>query len=145
MRKRPVAAASCFAMVVLAVLGVTVASAKYGTKIQVSPGSPNVDTQRITISFKAPFALKRGWRWDGILTVLSGGDLSCAGTEDSTARHPTKKGQLVRLSFTPENSIESTTGTKFKWCQAAAIVAITTTEGNKVGRSVGAVNFRISP
>lgn len=130
--------------VLVASIFAAVAMAKW-TKITVAPKSPNVDTQTVTVGFKAPFNLKPGWRWDAILTVLSGGDLSCASNEEQKARRPARKGQTVKLRFTPEKSIESISGTKFKWCQAAADITITTSKGKQVGRQAGTAQFRFSP
>jgi hypothetical protein len=132
-------------VVVVALLAVPALAAVRAWPVQISPGSPNVDTQNLSVQFKAPYALPRGWKWDAILVVLSGGDTSCASTEEVKSSQPAGRGQTVRLTFQPDKSLESElSGPLFKWCQAAADLTITASHGKR-DSLITRKSFRFAP
>lgn len=123
------------AAVVLAL--VYAGSALAWTKITVTPKNPHVDDD-VTLSFSAPYALRKGWTWSAILTGPFGN--TCASIEDANSRTPTKKGKTVRLRFSPGRSTSAPGASE--WCQGKVLVSVFTAKGNKVGHGAGSVAFR---
>jgi hypothetical protein len=121
-------------------------AAKEGPRpeISVTPHVPKIATRRVTISFKAPFALRHGWRWDVVLSALSESAATrCAANEEVFARTQTRAGAMVRVTLTPRQSIAAASDPGLsEWCPAAVELTVTADSFNQASRWSETIQFR---